>query len=313
MAVKLGYLLPTRENVMSGEHGARTFIDGAKQAQDLGFDSVWVGDSLLARPRHDPLTLLAGVAGAVPGIELGTAVLLAALRNPVVLAQQLATVDQLSEGRLIVGVGIAGDNPAIRAEFAAAGVPFEGRVGRLLEGMRLCRALWQGEPVDWEGRWPLQAATLAPVPFDRPDRPGGPPIWLAAGVDAGIERAAKHFDGWFPIGPNVTKFGQQNEHYLATAAAAGRSANTALYLTVAIADDETAGNQLLDDYLQSYYNVPGAVMRKMQACHAGPIDSVMEFLNDSITAGAQHLVLRFVGDHTASLEQISARRSDLDV
>ena len=83
-----------------------------------------------------------GLRGAIPGIEVGTAVLLPALRNPVVLAQQLATVDQLAEGRLIVGAGIAPDTPGVRAEFAAAGVPFDGRVGRYMEGVRLCRELW---------------------------------------------------------------------------------------------------------------------------------------------------------------------------
>ena len=131
----------------------RPMIEAAKKAVDRGFDSIWAGDSLLARPRHDPITLLAGVAGAIREIELGTAVLLPALRNPVVLAQQLATLDQLTEGRLIVGAGIAPDSPAVRAEFTAAGTPFEGRVGRYMDGISLCRALWSGQPVDWEGRW----------------------------------------------------------------------------------------------------------------------------------------------------------------
>ena len=109
MTLKLGYLLPTREKIMRESPSVRPMIDAAKKAVDRGFDSIWAGDSLLARPRHDPITLLAGVAGAIPGIEVGTAVLLPALRNPVVLAQQLATVDQLAEGRLIVGAGIAPD------------------------------------------------------------------------------------------------------------------------------------------------------------------------------------------------------------
>ncbi|MGH1491649.1 MAG: LLM class flavin-dependent oxidoreductase [Acidimicrobiales bacterium] len=311
MTIKIGYLLPTRENVMRGEHGTKGLIDGARRANDLGFDSVWVGDSLIARPRHDPLTLLAGIAAAVPNIDIGTAVLLPALRNPVVLAQQLATIDQISEGRLIVGVGIAGDNPAIRAEFTAAGVPFDRRVGRLMEGVRLWRELWRGEPVDWHGRWRVENGTLAPVPFARPDRPDGPPIWLAAGVTAGIERAAKHFDGWFPIGPNAASFGEGNVHYRATAAAAGRTPTTALYLTIAIADDQAVGDQALDDYLESYYNAPGAVMRKIQACHAGSLDSVMGYLQTCLAAGAQHLVLRFVGDHNSSLKQVAARRAEL--
>src|SRR5262245_14830817 len=151
MAPRIGYLLPTREQVMAGRPEAAPLIALAQRAADLGFDSIWAGDSLLARPRHDPLTLLAGVAARVPRLELGTAVLLVALRNPVVLAQQVATLDQISEGRVILGVGIASDLPNIRAEFAAAGVPFEKRVGRLLEGLRLCRELWTGSAVCLDG------------------------------------------------------------------------------------------------------------------------------------------------------------------
>lgn len=141
MSLRIGYLLPTREQIMAGEPDAAPLLDLASRAEDAGFDSVWVGDSLLARPRHEPLTLLAGVAGRVRRVELGTAVLLPALRNPVLLAHQVATLDQIAEGRLILGVGIARDVPDIRAEFTAAGVPFEKRVGRMLEGLRLAQAL----------------------------------------------------------------------------------------------------------------------------------------------------------------------------
>ena len=153
MAPKLGYLLPTREHIMQGRPEAAPLLALAERAEALGYASVWVGDSLLARPRHEPLTLLAGVAGRVKRVEIGTAVLLPALRNPVLLAHQVATLDQVSEGRLILGVGFASDRPNIRAEFAAAGVPFEKRLGRMMEGLRLCKALWTGEAVDWDGRW----------------------------------------------------------------------------------------------------------------------------------------------------------------
>jgi alkanesulfonate monooxygenase SsuD/methylene tetrahydromethanopterin reductase-like flavin-dependent oxidoreductase (luciferase family) len=144
VAPRIGYLLPTREHIMEGRPSAAPLLDLAARAESFGYDSVWVGDSLMARPRHEPLTLLGGVAGRVKRVELGTAVLLPALRNPVLLAHQVATLDQVSEGRLILGVGFAADVPNIRAEFAAAGVPFEKRIGRMMEGLRLCRALWTG-------------------------------------------------------------------------------------------------------------------------------------------------------------------------
>ena len=158
MSVKIGYLLPTRERIMDHEPSTVRLIELAEKAETLGYDSLWVGDSLFARPRHEPMTLLAGLRRE-PSVELGTAVLLPALRNPVLLAHQAATLDQLCEGRLILGLGIAGDVPNIRAEFEAAGVPFEKRVGRLLEGVK-CRALWSGEEVNWDGLWSVKGATL---------------------------------------------------------------------------------------------------------------------------------------------------------
>ena len=129
MGVRLGYLLPTREQVMAGQFEARPCW-AWPAARRSRVSTHWVGDFLLARPRHDPLTLLAAVAARLPTVELGTAVLLPALRNPVLLAQQVATIDQIAEGRLILGVGIASDVPK-SGRFPAAGVPFEKRVGRL--------------------------------------------------------------------------------------------------------------------------------------------------------------------------------------
>ena len=168
MSIRIGYLLPTRERVMAGQPQAAPLLELAERAERLGFNSVWAGDSLLARPRHEPLTLLAAVASRVRRVDLGTAVLLPALRNPVLLAHQVATLDQVTEGRLILGVGIAADVPNIRQEFTAAGVPFEKRVGRLLEGLRLARSLWSGKAVDWNG--PVESRTRHPWPDTIPSR-----------------------------------------------------------------------------------------------------------------------------------------------
>jgi alkanesulfonate monooxygenase SsuD/methylene tetrahydromethanopterin reductase-like flavin-dependent oxidoreductase (luciferase family) len=144
--LNLGYLAPTRERIMEGRHETAPLLALAEHAEALGFESVWVGDSLLARTRHDPMTLLAAIAARTRRAALGTAVLLPALRNPVLLAHQVATLDRPAEGRLILGVGIASDVPNIRAEFEAAGVPFEKRVGRLVESMALCRACGAATP-----------------------------------------------------------------------------------------------------------------------------------------------------------------------
>lgn len=311
MTFKLGYLIPTREQILNNDHSAQGLIRRAALAQELGFDSVWIGDSLLARPRHDPLTLMAAIGAVVPEIMIGTAVLLPMLRNPVVLAQQIATVDQICEGRSVLGVGIAADNPAIRQEFAAAGVPFEKRVGTLLEGLRLCRALWSGETVDWSGRWTVRSGALAPTPWGKK----GPPIWLASSVPAGIERAAKHFDGWFPIGPNLETFGKNQLHYQDRVRVARKEdQTTAIYLTVSVNDDEQQADQDINDYLESYYNAPAKVMRSFQACFGGSLSGVSEFVRGYVNAGANHVVLRLVGDHEKTLpalaEALSGRGRD---
>src|SRR2546425_11323199 len=95
---------------------------------------------------------MAAIAGRPRRVRLGTGVLLPALRNPVVLAHVVGTLDRAAEGRIILGVGFAADNPSIRKEFAAAGVPFERRVGRFLETLEFCRALWRSDHVSFRGK-----------------------------------------------------------------------------------------------------------------------------------------------------------------
>src|ERR671922_1093506 len=106
-----GLLLPTREIVMNQEvPDFPQILDLVERAEELGFDSVWVGDSVLARPRFEALTTLAAVAARTTRVRLGTAVLLPMLRHPVVLANQIANLDLVAKGRLILGVGIGGNN-----------------------------------------------------------------------------------------------------------------------------------------------------------------------------------------------------------
>jgi alkanesulfonate monooxygenase SsuD/methylene tetrahydromethanopterin reductase-like flavin-dependent oxidoreductase (luciferase family) len=296
---------------MEGRPETAPLLRLAQKAEDLGYDSVWIGDSLLARPRHEPITLLAAVAGRTTRVALGTAVLLPALRNPVVLAHQVATLDQISEGRVILGVGIAADTPPIRAEFEAAGVPFDKRVGRMQEGLRLCRALWSGEPVDWDGRWTVQRGVLGPVPYRR----GGPPIWGGGSAPGSLTRAAKSCDGWFPTGPNdPVLYGARLADVRQQAADAGRNPRDvtgAIYLTLAIDDDTARAQARLDQFLENYYQQPAHVLRKWQACYGGPAEGAGEWLKAFGAAGVEHFVLRFAGDHDAQLTAVARLRQDL--
>jgi alkanesulfonate monooxygenase SsuD/methylene tetrahydromethanopterin reductase-like flavin-dependent oxidoreductase (luciferase family) len=309
MAPSIGYLLPTRENIMEGRPAAAPLLALAERAAGLGYDSIWVGDSITSRPRHEPLTLLAAVAGRVPKVKIGTAVLLPALRNPVVLAHLLATLDQVSDGRLIVGIGIAQDLPRIRAEFANVGVPWDKRIGRMIEAMDLCRAFWAGKPVDWDGRWQIKGETVAPTPVQK----GGPPIWCGGRVPASWSRAARHFDGWFPNGPDSPRWGEGWAEVKKAAAEFGRDPaklTGAAYLTIAI-DVPAAAQRRIDEYLTAYYGQPPETLRRVHTYYAGPEEGAAAWLKAYADAGCSHFVLRLAGDHENQLEAVARVRKHL--
>jgi alkanesulfonate monooxygenase SsuD/methylene tetrahydromethanopterin reductase-like flavin-dependent oxidoreductase (luciferase family) len=200
--------------------------------------------------------------------------------------------------------------PNIRAEFAAAGVPFEKRVGRMMEGLRLMRALWSGKRVDWDGRWKVEGAVLGPTPH----RPGGPPLWVGGSLPASIERAGRYFDGWMPITPGAADWGRMWREIKDIARAAGRNADAlvgSMYLNIVLDDDVNRANDKLDRFLESYYGQPAAVLRKRQMGYAGPAAGVAEWLNEYVRAGCSHLVLRFTGEHERNLETIAGIREKI--
>ena len=307
MAVEFGVLLPTREAIMSGRPETGPLLTMAERAEAAGFDSVWIGDSITARPRHEPLTLLAAVAARTRRVRLGTGVLLPALRSPVVLAHVVGTLDRVAEGRVILGVGIAADAPAIRREFAAVGVPFERRVGRFLETLEICRALWTRDHVSFSGKhFTLEDATVEP----KPHRPGGPPIWIGGSGPTAFREAAR-FDAWFPTGPNVEFFAEHFPKIQAVARAAGRAPDAvtgAAYVTLALDPSPAAAEQRLHQFLETYYAAPARAILARQACYAGPLEGCVEWLQRWIDAGARHINLRFAGgDQLAQVDEAASR------
>src|SRR5256884_1520329 len=307
MAVEFGVLIPTREVVMSGRPETGPLLAMAERAEAVGFDSVWVGDSLTARPRHEPLTLMSAIAARTRRVRIGTGVLLPALRPPVVLAHVIGTLDRVAEGRVILGVGIAADAPAIRKEFAAAGVPWDRRVGRYLETLEICRALWSRDGVTFSGKhFTLDNVTMEP----KPHRPGGPPIWIGGSGPTALREAA-HFDAWFPTGPSVEFFAEHFPKIQATARAAGRKpapVTGAAYVTLALDSNQAAAEQRLNTFLETYYSAPARTILARQAAYAGPIEGCAEWLQRWIDAGGRHFTLRFAGgDQLAQVDEAAAK------
>jgi len=197
--------------------------------------------------------------------------------------------------------------PNIRAEFTACGVPFDKRVGRMLEGLRLARALWSGQPVNWNGRWVLEDQGVGPVPY----RKGGPPIWIGGMVRASLERVGRLYDGWFPNSPNSAEWRTQwlEIHDIAREAGRDPAALTgAVYLTLTIDDDKARAEERMNAFMENYYGRPAAEMRARQATYAGPAEGAAAWLRSWADAGVSHLVLRFAGDHRQHLETVSRLR-----
>lgn len=191
-----------------GSGDPRRLVSFARQTEDLGYDSVWIGDSLLAKPRADPLTLLAAVAAATETVTIGTAVLIASQRNPEQLAQAVATVDALSDGRLVLGVGAGPGAPNVRADHEFVGANFDRRSSRMIEVIERCRSLWTG--ADGVQMYPL------------PGRAGGPPVWIGGEGPKTLERTGHLADGWFPISADVDKFATRLATVCESVEAAGR-------------------------------------------------------------------------------------------
>lgn len=174
----------------------------ARAVEDLGFDSLWVSDhiivpegsSYIPEMMLEPLAVLSFVASETRHVRIGTSVLVVPYRDPVFTAKFLSSVDYLSNGRLVVGVGAGW----MEQEFDALSVPFEERGARTDEYLRVMRNLWETETSSFEGEF-KQYTNMRMFPKGGADRRGTIPIWVGGNSPAGIRRAAELGDGWHPI------------------------------------------------------------------------------------------------------------------
>jgi probable F420-dependent oxidoreductase len=302
-----GFLLPTREIIMNQDvPNFREILDLTERAEDLGFDSVWVGDSVLARPRFEALTTLAAVAARTQRVRLGTAVLLPILRQPVVLANQVANLDLIANGRLILGVGIGGNNASVAQEFAACGVPIARRIGMFEETITLMRRLWTEPEVTFQGRYfQVQSVRLGL----RPLRQSGVPLWVAGSGDNALRRVLRLGDGWLPISSSPQAFTADWQRLQALGQEIGRDAHNlhrCLYTTLNVNADVAQAERELRAFIESYYSIPYEVQATRNGLCAGSAEQCIAWLKAFIAAGAQTIVIRFGSpDQTGQLARFA--------
>ena len=315
-----GYLLPTRGSVLSSDTkstlAAKTESDVlglARRAERSGFESVWVGDSALAKPRLEPLSTLAAVATATDAVDLGTAVYLPTLRDPVHVAHQTATVDQISGGRLSMGIGV-GIGPDVEAEYATLGLDYEARGARMDELLDVVTDLWSGEAVDYDGDFfELEDASIGFEPAVKP------PIYVPTaafdpsdGFPAPIrDRLVAHGDGWLPIAVSPETYAESLVEIRRLLSEADRDPATfdaAYYLDVVIDEDEDAALQEAREFYDRYYpewdRLSDDEIRARGSF--GPAETLVDTLEAYDDAGVEKMIVRFTArDQRAQIGRFS--------
>jgi probable F420-dependent oxidoreductase len=289
---------------LSGDD-ARPVAAYARRAEALGFEGLWTLDSALGGPTaHTPLLdglqVLSHVAAVTERARLGVAVIVMGRRQPALLARELATIDRLSGGRLVVGVGLGAPEGE---RVAALGFPTDRRVRRLTEGVAVMRALWASDAAAHDGElWHFTGARVEPKPVQRP----GPPVWFGAGREPALRRAARIGDGWIGSGSSsVEDFAAQAAVVRSALEEEGRDPARfaiAKRVYVAVEDDEAVARRRLGAVIDGMYGASGLGER---VAVGGPPERVAEALRALVAAGAQELALTPMYGHLAQLEALA--------
>ncbi len=274
-------------------------LDLARRGEVAGFDSLWVGDHIsFYIPILESLTTLAFAAGATERIALGTAVYLLPLRHPTLTAKVTSTLDRLSGGRLILGVGVGGEFPP---EFEAVGVPVHERGSRADEAIAALRALWTEDGVRHAGRH----FRFGPVSIDpKPAQAGGPPIWVGGRKPPALLRAGRLGDGYISHMASPEMYRAHLEQIRAHAREAGRASDafgTAAFLFTVLDERYEAALDRAAALLGTLYNRPFRDAAQKYCLLGRPADC-LEQIRAFAAAGCRHIILSPLQDPAAFLD-----------
>lgn len=272
----------------------------ATRAEALGFDSLWVQEQIVSDSAIlEPVTLLTYVSALTSRLRLGSSVLLTVIRNPVQLAKSLATLDQLSNGRLTVGVGVGGAH----VPESVFGVSGERRGRRFIEGIQVMKTLWTQPRASFNGEfWKFENVSMEPKALQQPH----PPVWFGARDAIGLRRAARHGQGWMGAGSSssadfvqqigmLREFLDDEKRNLAQFSISKR-----VYL--AIDNNRNRAERRLQEWFAVRYKRAEMATR---VSLWGSRQECTDKLNQLVHAGAQHLMLNPVFDEMEHLELLA--------
>ena len=285
-----------------GEFDPAAFRAYFMRAEELGYDSAWAQENTLGgAPVLGPAEVMAYAAACTQRLRLGCVVFVSTLHNPVHLAKSLSTLDQLSGGRIDVGVGTGGTG----RPFAAFGVDPQRYVARFTEGVTLMKALWTQERVTFDGEfWQLNGAPMEPKPAQKPH----PPLWFGGSSEPALRRAVRLGNGFFGAGSSPTgAFAEQVQLVRAALAQAGRAAAAfpiAKRVYIAVVDDSGRARKRINTELERLYG------RRVPAIEAAAIAGTpadcARGLREVIAAGAELILFTAMYDQAEHAERLAA-------
>lgn len=288
--------LPLANTVTFGLHSQMPTVADTRKlvraAEDGGFSTIAVGDHLaFALPILDPFVQLAQVVALSDTLKVQTSVYLLPLRHPVPVAKQAATLDRVSGGRFVFGLGVGGEFPG---EFAAAGVPHNQRGARLNEGIEVLRKLWTGEPVAHEGRFfSFPETQMLPTPA----QPGGPPIWVGGRTEAAFKRAGRLCDGYISYVVTPDQYRAAMESIAGHFEASKRTLpeyGTSHLLFMRLGKSYEEAYEAANTLLSKRYAMDFSRATRRYAALGAPAD-IAAFLEQFHAAGVRHFELEFLG------------------
>jgi alkanesulfonate monooxygenase SsuD/methylene tetrahydromethanopterin reductase-like flavin-dependent oxidoreductase (luciferase family) len=311
-----GVNLNNREPLIAPDYDLQALLGLATRVEELGFESVWVGDSLFSKPRYEAISLLSAISQRTREVKLGTACLVTSTRNPLFLALEWATLDQISGGRTILGPCMASAEQGVRREFQALGLPFSDRATLFEEGLAVINELWRDGRTSFSGKYfdyddvAFESGTeMAPLgPIQKP-----PPIWVVSNprllgdqpserMRAVMERACarivKYGSGWMTCcrATHPEELTEQIGYLQAAADAHGRdwSDYTVSYqVTMHIGDSAAQARAAFDEYISKYYP---ELSRMTDLSDWGPVgtpDTIAQWLREFHSRGVDHFICRF--------------------
>jgi probable F420-dependent oxidoreductase len=269
----------------------KALVEYGVKMEEMGFDSLWVWDHILlgvepSFPVFDSLTLLTAIAARTKKIKLSTGVLVLPLRNPVVLAKQLSSIDQLSDGRLLMAFAAGW----YRREFDAVGVPFEQRGKIMDENLEILKRFWTEDMV--KGEWPhhkIPAGVMYPKPAQKPR----PPVLIGGYVDVVLKRAAVAGDGWLTYFYRPESFAKSWEKVRNFAKEAGKDPDTLMngaQLPIMIGKSRAAVESQMMEWLGKEWDYAAWSDSTKDSAIIGTVDECVAQLKEHLAAGVQKLI-----------------------